>query len=125
MQHTQEMWKWEVAGTMFVAALAMFFLSACGGSSKPTAADAQAIFESNHHKDVKVISFKLTRESDIREVEVDGKKRKVAFVEYEAEVECLQNIYVDLKPCKQGEKRTTKGMINFKNDGEGWKEPGT
>lgn len=124
MQYSQEMWKWKVAVYAFMAALAMFFLSACGGTSKPTTADAQAIFE-NIHKDVKVNSFKLTRESDIREVEVDGKKRKVAFVEYEAEVECLQDIYVDLKPCKKGETRTTKGMINFKNDGEGWKEPGT
>ncbi len=101
----------------------MFLISACGGSGKPTAADAQAIFE-DIHKDLKVLSFKLTKEYETREVEVEGKNRKVAMVDYEAEVECLQDIFVNFKPCKQGEKRTMKGMINFKNDGEGWKEAG-
>lgn len=122
MQKTYRQWK--AAGAMALAAVFIFLISACGGASKPTAELTRQIFE-DIHKDVKIISFKLTRESDIKEVEVDGKNRKVAFVEYEAEVECLQDIFVKFKPCKQGEKRTMKGMINFKNDGEGWKEAGT
>lgn len=115
--------QWKAAGSTALAAVFIFLISACGGASKPTAELTQKIFE-DIHKDVKVLSFKLTRESEIREVEVEGKKRKVAFVEYEAEVECLRDMSVKFKPCKQGEKRTMKGMINFKNDGEGWQEAG-
>lgn len=123
MRYLQGKWKWKIAETMLMAALSMFFLSACGGSSKPTAADAQAIFE-DIHKDLKVISFKATKVSEVREVEVEGKNRKVALIDYEAEVECLQDTYLDNGPCKKGDKQTVKGFINFKNDGDGWKEPG-
>lgn len=122
MQKTYRQWK--AAGAMALAAVFIFLISACGGSSKPTAADAQAIFE-DIHKDLKVISFKATNVSEVKEVEVEGKNRKVALIDYEAEVECLQDTYLDNGPCKKGDKQTVKGFINFKNDGDGWKEPGT
>jgi hypothetical protein len=65
--------------------------------SKPTAADGQAIFERNRQGEARVISFVETKGA-MREVEVDGKKRQVYLMDYEAEVECLRDINLDGTP---------------------------
>lgn len=117
MQYLEEMWKWKVSVFIFVVALTMFFISACGGSSEPTEADARAAFEKNH-SDVKVISFKATNAGKVIEI---GKNKKRKFIAYKAEVECLQDISLNFAPCKKGDKKTIKGDIRFTNDGEGWK----
>lgn len=92
-------------------------------SGEPTDADGQAIFERNRQGEAKVLSFKKTKGA-MRETEVDGKKRKVYLMDYEAEVECLRDTYLDKGPCKKGEKQKVTGFLNLKNDGDGWKEPG-